>query len=337
MHTKNIPEIDFVITWVDGSDPAWLEERRKYDPTTGDSRDVRFRDWGLLPYWFRAVEQFAPWVRKIHFITWGHVPEWMDTSNPKLNIVKHTDYIPEKYLPTFNSLTIEHNMHRIEGLAEHFVYFNDDMFLTNDVHPEHFFKNGLPCDCFSLQSIIFNPTSIGWIYGSTISVINKNFKLRPTIKKQWRKLLHPRNGIKKVVKTLLHTWCHPWFPGIYYNHACSVFLKSTLETLWEQEPEILEDTCRCRFRGKTNVSQVVYKYWQMVTGRFYPSSRKEERCYHLRQKDISKVCQDIRNKRYCVLCINDDGSIQDVACAAEQIKAAFETVLPERSSFEKPC
>ena len=81
-----------------------------------------------LQYWFRGVGKFAPWVNRIHFITYGHLPPWLNVDHPKINIVRHTDYIPKKYLPTFNSHVIELNIHRIEGLANCFVYFNDDTF-----------------------------------------------------------------------------------------------------------------------------------------------------------------------------------------------------------------
>ena len=139
--------IDFVITWVDGSDPAWLEEKSKYQPESDITTDAsirRYRDWGTLKYLFRGVESYAPWVRKVFFITWGHVPNWLDLSAPKLEVVKHEDYIPREYLPTFSSHPIELNMHRIEGLSEHFVYFNDDMYITQPIAPTLFFRNGLP-------------------------------------------------------------------------------------------------------------------------------------------------------------------------------------------------
>lgn len=77
-------------------------------------------------------------------MTWGHLPEWLDTSHPKLNIINHKDYIPEKYLPTFNSNVIELNLDRIEGLSEYFVNFNDDFFLNSMTKPDDFFIDGLP-------------------------------------------------------------------------------------------------------------------------------------------------------------------------------------------------
>lgn len=84
------------------------------------------------------MERFAPWVRRIHFITWGHLPAWLDTAHPKLHVVNHAEYMPAEYLPTFNSNTIELNIARIEGLAERFVLFNDDTFLLRDTPPEYF-------------------------------------------------------------------------------------------------------------------------------------------------------------------------------------------------------
>ena len=93
--------IDIVVPWVDGNDPIWQEDKKKFaDDSDGDKRIIRYRDWEMLPYWFRGVEKYLPWVRKIHFITYGHLPEWLNIKNPKLNIVNHRDYIPDKYMPT---------------------------------------------------------------------------------------------------------------------------------------------------------------------------------------------------------------------------------------------
>lgn len=95
-------KIDFVITWVDGSDPAWLAQRAQYCPAdqNNGSTDNRYRDWGWLPYWFRGVEQYAPWVNRVFFVTNGQCPAWLNLDHPKLRFVRHSDYIPAEYLPT---------------------------------------------------------------------------------------------------------------------------------------------------------------------------------------------------------------------------------------------
>ena len=125
--------IDFVLLWVDGNDPAWRKEKAKYSPESAlADAEERYRDWGLLPFLFRGMEKFAPWFRKIHFVTWGHLPEWLNTENEKLHIVRHEDYLPKEALPLFNSSALEIGLHRIPGLSDKFVYFNDDTFFKID-------------------------------------------------------------------------------------------------------------------------------------------------------------------------------------------------------------
>lgn len=188
---NNTEGIDFVITWVDGSDPAWQQEKRKTLEACGlksaaDDRKERYRDWDNLQYWFRGVEQFAPWVRKVHFVTWGHLPEWLNTSAPKLNIVNHEDFIPKEFRPTFNSHTIEWNLHRIQGLSERFVYFNDDMFLLDKVNPRDFFQGEKPVDMLALQPDVANIDNavMPYIYLNNAMVLAKYFKKYENVKKQ---------------------------------------------------------------------------------------------------------------------------------------------------------
>ena len=150
---KQTEKIDFVITWVDGSDEKWKEKFCKYKYNGGDARNVRYRDTDTLKYWFRAVEKYASWVNKIYFITDNQIPEWLNLDNEKLVYVSHKDYIPKEYLPTFSSHTIELNLHRIDSLSEQFVLFNDDVFINDYVNLDDFFVNGLPKD-----TAVMNPT-----------------------------------------------------------------------------------------------------------------------------------------------------------------------------------
>ena len=138
-----------------------------------------------------------------------------------------------------------------------------------------------------------------------------------------------------ISKTVIHAACHHWFPGLYYNHTTSAYLKSTLVQMWELEPEVLDETCRCRFREKTNVNQYLFKFWQLVTGQFYPQKASLTKCYHMRLRNVPQVCRDIREKTYAVLCLNDIGEIPDITETVESIRDAFEAVLPNKCSFEK--
>ncbi|MBO5909113.1 MAG: Stealth CR1 domain-containing protein [Clostridia bacterium] len=334
-HQNNAP-IDFVMIWVDGNDPEWQREKAKYDgkTVTSANSEVRYRDWDNLQYWFRGVEKFAPWVNKIHFVTWGHIPPWLDTSNPKINVVKHTDYIPEEYLPTFSSHTIELNLHRIEGLAEQFVYFNDDMFFTAPVKPEDFFKNGKPCDTVAQDCIFFGKDSAGHYNGADVTLVNANFKKRECIKKNPKIWFNPKNGFRNLVRTaLLLPW--PWFPGFYYQHVASNFLKSNFEEVWEKEFDTLDQTCSHRFRKNTDVNQWVVKFWQMAKGEVTVRKDSFGYCYHIKESNFADLCRDIPSKKYKMLCINDTSNTVDFDAKVIKVKEAFDKLLPEKSSFEK--
>ncbi|MBQ3088536.1 MAG: Stealth CR1 domain-containing protein [Clostridia bacterium] len=330
--------IDFVIIWVDGNDPEWRAEKNKYDPNFNEENfsnsEVRFRDWDNLQYWFRGVEQYAPWVNKIHFVTWGHLPPWLDTTNPKLNIVKHTDYIPAEYLPTFSSHTIELNLHRIEGLAEQFVYFNDDMFLNKPVKPEDFFKNGLPCETSALDCIYFGKDSAGYFCGADITIINTHFKKKQVVKRDWKKWLSFKNGKGNVLKTvMLYYW--PWFPGIFYQHVASSYLKSTFETVWEKEFDALNETCMHKFRQIGDVNQWVMLYWQLAEGKFNVRPRKFGQCYHVKKSSYNSMLNDIKEQKHSMICINDTAKTEDFEDKKAEVIRYMDAKLPQKSSFEK--
>jgi hypothetical protein len=139
--------IDVVYTWVDGTDPRWNDarERRLAEVqdatmlTRASSGRARFVDRGELRYSLRSVHLLAPWVRRIHVVTAGQVPEWLDVEHPMINLVDHYELLPTDALPTFNSHAIESVVHRIPDLSEHFLYFNDDFFLGRPTRPERFF------------------------------------------------------------------------------------------------------------------------------------------------------------------------------------------------------
>lgn len=325
-------KIDFVIIWVDGNDPEWRKEYSKYAPNAqGDKSETRFRDWENLRYWFRGVEKFAPWVNKVHFVTCGHVPDWLNINAPKLHFVKHSDYIPAKYLPTFNSHTIELNIHRIEGLSEYFVYFNDDFFLINNINEDFYFKNGVPCDMAVLNTL--TTSSIAHILLNNNQCINHNFSKNEVIKKSFNKWFCIKYG-SFLYRTLA---LMPWnaFPGFYDPHLPTAFLKSTFKEVWEKEPELLNMTCLSRFRENTNVSQYLMRYWQLASSRFYPKNIcKKACCYDLGEDRIEDIISSIENQELNVIVLND-GDVKDFEYKKNALITAFERILPEKSSFEK--
>ena len=223
----------------------------------------RYKDWGLFKYWFRGVEKYAPWVDKVYLITWGHLPEWLNTNSEKLVIVNHKDYIPEKYLPTFNSNVIELNIHRIKELSENFVLFNDDMYLINNVNKEDFFNEGIPCDTPSLNIHCPQKSNlIQSISNNNVGIINDHFNFKETFGKNRKIWLNIKNGNKNL-RTLFLMKC-PRYPGFWQQHIPISHLKSTFNKLWELEPDILDETSSHKFREKTDINHWLMKDWNNV-------------------------------------------------------------------------
>ncbi|MDX9814014.1 MAG: Stealth CR1 domain-containing protein [Sulfurimonadaceae bacterium] len=345
-------KIDFVIPWVDGSDPKWQVEFNKYSPSNKALNGAeRYKDWDNLQYIFRAFEQFTPWVNKIHFITWGHIPKWLNVEHPKLNIVKHEDYIPKEFLPTFSANPIELNIHRIEDLSEYFVYFNDDFFILKPAKKEEFFQNRLPVDFAIFDTM--HDGMISHMILNDIDLINKNFNRHVSyelskkniVLQNKSKWLSFKYGFKAIRNLFFLNW--PGHTGFVINHHPQPYLKSILEEVWSKEEEKLTEVSKNKFRTNEDVNQYLFRYWQFVSNKFMPldySKYKQER-KHLNLKnleDIQATASELH--KYKFYCINDmtnkgrynrvDISLEDFEKGKKLIRDSLNKILPKKSSYE---
>lgn len=329
-------EIDFVVTWVDGADENWRKEKALYRPESeADDRPERYRDWDFMKYWFRGVEKFAPWVRKVHFVTWGHLPKWLNTDNPKLNIVNHKDFIPEEYLPTFNCNAIEVNLHRIKGLSENFVYFNDDVFLIKDASPRDFFIDGKPRDMLALQPIALYPENfvMSHILLNNLLVISKHFNKWECVRR------HPLKYYKIGYPLLcfLHNFTDlavRSFTGFYTVHGPFPFCKETYVELWDKEYDVLSKTSSNKFRSSEDVTTYLIREWKKLKGEFVPTNLLRRFKYYDISSNNEKLINDIKRQKLSSICINDAYSRIDFESARAEISSAFEAILPQKCSFE---
>lgn len=326
--------VDFVILWVDGNDPEWRKEFQMAKLSAGENIDasqIRYRDWDNLHYWFRGVERFAPWVRRIHFITWGHLPEWLNTSHPKLNIVRHSDYLPEEYRPTFNSNTIELNIHRIDDLADRFVLFNDDTFLTGPTTEQEFFsREGLPRDMARLSLV--QASSVGHIIYNCLELINRRHS-RKELNSNLGKWLNPTYGVGNCIKTLT---LMPWsfWPGFYDHHLPQPYLKEQFTQAWQLWHRELDRTSKHHFRDLTDLSHWLIRYDMLCRGRFAPRNFKDSRLMNLDDSSLSSVCSAISDGRYRMVCLNDSQDIADFERSRRELIRAFDNLLNTKSSYE---
>ena len=331
-------KIDVTITWVDSSDPIWQEEKSKYSgkkevSAAVDASDARYRDWDTVRYLLRGIEMYMPWVNHVFFITYGHLPAWMNTGYEKLRIVNHRDYIPEEYLPTFCSHTIELNMHRIKELSEHFIYFNDDILVLRPLKEEDFFRNGLPRDYAILNPINCSTRfSVQDIALTDMEVINDNFNKKTQIKKNLFKWIAPCYGKNLFRSFCLMSWPH--FVGFLSKHQGNAFLKSTFEEVWEKEFGILDSTSRHKFRTRRDVNQWIMRYWQLAAGRFEPI-RPYGEMYTI-GNDNTKLFDVINHSQDKTICVNDNNieKIIDYKKTKKELMDVLEKRYPVKSGFE---
>ena len=328
-------DIDFVITWVDMDDPVWKAGFMKYSGVKGIIRngvsDARFRDHGLLRYWFRGVEKFAPWVRKVHFVTCGQKPEWLNENNPKIHLVSHSDYIPDRFLPTYNSVVIEYYLHRIRGLAEHFVYFNDDFFITDNIDPGRFFRNGLPCDIAAFQ---YNPSWSQWYrtLRNSIRIINRHFNKREVLGQFHNKWFDKSYGSKAWWNYLLKPYGK--FITLRTPHNAQPYLKTTFEEVWKAVGDELSGASANKFRSMDDYTPELFRTWQICQGKFEPyNTYLDTKMFPLLLRSRQAV-KAIYERKYKLVCLNDNIHIRNYGEVMNAIKNAFEHILPEKSSFE---
>lgn len=328
-------EIDFVITWVNMDDPEWQSEFLKYSSNKNNTKNgvskARFRDYGFLKYWFRGVEKFAPWVRTIHFVTSGQKPEWLDENNPKIHLVNHKDFIPQEFLPTYNSVVIERYMYRIPGLAEHFVYFNDDFYIISPIQPERFFLNGLPRD---IAVFTYNPSWSQWYVRikNNIRLINQHFNKKEVMDRWHDKWFDKSYGSKARWNYLLKYYNK--FITLRVPHNAQPYLKSTFEDVWANVGKELTETSSNRFRAETDYTPELFRIWQICKGNFEPyNTYKDTKMFPLMVKS-NKAVKAIYEQSYSLICLNDNVHIRNYEQVMEELSKAFQSILPEPSEFE---
>ena len=333
-------KIDFVVTWLDSSDPKWKEQYDYYKEAKGDKGKGRFREMNIFRYWFRTVEKYAPWVNKVYLITNGKFPDWINKDNPKLVLVKHEDYMPKECLPTFNSCAIELHMHRIKGLSEHFVYFNDDILLNGPVAPEYFFKDGLPCDfnketCFNVPIYTHEEKfDITMSMLADIGIVNAYFDRWKTVCQSPRRWFGLHLGFKGLVMSSILIK-QRLFVGFSNYHTEQAFLKSTFEEVWEKEPEFLQTSCT-RFREDVIANPYLFRYWQLAKNMFYPHKRRFATFQLEDRTTIGDIEKALFNIDCASICLNDTSVLSEddfVYCMA-RIKELLEKKYPQKSSFE---
>jgi hypothetical protein len=311
----NFP-IDVVYTWVNDKDQDWAKERSLYAGTstltTRANHDERFKNRDELRYSMRSVEMFAPFVRNIFLVTNGQVPDWLDLQNPKIKVVPHSEiYRNKEDLPTFNSSSIETQLHHIEGLAEHFIYFNDDVFLGNFCTPDDFFlPNGL-MKFFPSPQRAFEPDIDETREGYLVADGNAIRLMKGSCGRSSRFIM---------------------------EHTPLPALKSLLQSLEDRFPDAWAACSKNRFRGLEDLRPIAFMQYQFAfhEGLAIPSSMTNRYLALWKPMIEAQMRGVTRNRNFKTFCINDVGVTPDRAELVDNLVVDFlQGYFPFKSSFEK--
>ncbi len=279
-------DIDVVFSWIDGTDPAfsssragWLARARLGD---GDAADARTREVGELRYALRSVDQNAPWVRRIFIATDTRLPGWLIADHPRVTVVRAADHFSDPAaLPTFNSHAVESQLHHIDGLAEHFLYCNDDMFFGRPVAASVFFTPA------GISRFIESPIRIG---GGAVSP--------------------DRSGHENAARNNRHLLARRFGYLItrHLAHSPAPLRRSVLAELEAEFPDEFAATQASRFRSATDISVTnsLYHYYALLTGRAVPHESARARYIDTTSHDGLRLLADLSAGRDAdFFCLND--------------------------------
>lgn len=327
--------IDFVVTWVNDEDSEWRSRRARASgeahSALADSSDIRFRDWGLLKYWFRAIESYCPWVRRVHLVTDTELPTWLATENTRLNIVDGRE-LKGRDVDTFSSRSVESQLHRIDGLAEQYVYFNDDFFVGRPLGREFFFRGGLPYGV-NVPTILADGDFRAHAMLHASGLINRHFSRKDYLRTVAKRSLRVSSGAM-LFRLPLFLACSS-IPPVTDTHVGIPLLKSVVEQAYAAEPEAIEQARRTVFRSRNETAPIYYAtMWHLATGKYFARSKSAiGKYFSLASSPLSDVIAAIEGQRHAQFCLND-GAVSDPASVRAQVIAAFERKLPNPSAFE---
>lgn len=294
--TTNSEKIDIVYTWVDGSDPEWLEKKchylqsdKKYHGCKKDQvSQARYSDNQELLYSLRSLEYFAPWINHIFIVTDKQKPSWLKECD-HITVIDHTEIISAQYLPTFNSSVIEAHLHNIPNLSEKFIYFNDDMLLGRKSKPSDFFKNDKPK-----------------VFTSSLFPTKKKVRNKENATYNMLSIQHSRQLAGEQTGKVIN---------LGLKHGVRPLIKSRLKDLYSLYTNITDDFFSDRFRSKPFSFLYFYTFYELASKNAAPqymqTLKKRSKInvfpgfIYVNRKNIASFSDNFNKIRPLVFCIND--------------------------------
>jgi len=278
-----------VFTYCDGTDPKFIEEKKLFlkEKDKINNLPIRYINIDEITYSVRSVLKFIPWINMIYIITNKQIPPV--ELNPKIKIIDHTEIIPKKYLPTFNSDVIESFIHNIPELSDIFLYNNDDMMHANYIDIS---------DILQDNKIIFRNYY-------NITERNKNDN-------EYHKRIYLTSLLFRKIDQSIK---------VINNHHTKILRKQTLKLIEEKYPKLLHELRVNQFRGDNYIQYLFFciNIDNILNNNIILNKYNDVIVYHLKNKEYQEdMFLRIYNKRPKFLCLNDMGY---------NFKIPFETLM----------
>jgi len=267
-----------VFTYCDGTDPKFIEEKNRFlqEKDKLNNKPIRFININEITYSVRSVLKFMPWINMIYIITNKQTPPV--ELNPKIRIIDHTEIIPKKYLPTFNSDVIESFIHNIPELSDIFLYNNDDMMHTSNINIS---------DILEGNKIIFR---------NYYNITERNKYMNEYTKRVY------------LTSQLFKQSCPSM--KLINNHHTKILRKSTLKFVEEKYPKLLHELRVNRVRGDNYIQYLFFcvNIDNILNENIILDKYDDVLVYHLGNKEYREdMFVRIYKKKPKFLCLNDMG------------------------------
>ena len=310
-------KIDLVYLWVDGNDEEWRAQKKYWaeqcgvNPDDVESQAYRYKDNQELRYSLRSAQKFAPWINKIFIITNGQVPEWLDTSHPKIKIIPHEQIMPKSALPTFNASAIETCLANIPELSEYFLFANDDFFFGSPLKPDYFFDaEGKPV----IRMVKYN-----WSLDSIQNTFYKNT------------VCYSRELINKKM--------HTSFGKLAGTYNVVPYLKSMYAACAQTFAKEYAYAVHCKFIEKNTVQRTIVTYYTMSKMNIQPKivnihiKDKQAEAVLMKLNKVQEILRRLQTTRPKLFCINDHETSADKD--REKLQYLLAAFFPVQQAWEK--
>lgn len=299
----------FVLPFVDCDDKKWRESydiayKNYYNLPNVRVMSERFKEFGYLRYLFRGVAFCYPWIDETVLILAqpSQLPKWVNTDTVK--VVYHKDIIPKKYLPTFNSCTIEMFLPQLPIDSDYILYANDDFYPIRPLDfSDYFTEEGYP----KLKYLIRKNSNL-WMFADTCREMWENCCKLHNVATDSDTFKQPNHDIQPINVKMMHE-AADMYESFMYSHL-------------EQ------------FREKHQNNQYIYANYARLTGK-YEKSQRDFKYTSTSNNTVDEVSDIIRNRKHDMLVLNDGGLNHDIWVRNPQIIDAFESIFPEKCKYEK--